>query len=294
MSAVAVETYDVTLPTAWAEHVVTEQEVAAYRHVVRSTIGDGGVATACSDPSPVHPYVLAARTFDDALRSMAEVGGDGAPLPTPVHLSEEIRIHRPLRIGERVVVASDLVGARPDPRGVRVALRSQLAIADGAAVAETLTTALLIGDLTLERYGDVPLQRGRGGAVWTSSVTHEIPRDLPHRYADASGSDNPIHLDADAAQAVGFPDALVQGMSILAVACEEIIDRHAGGDARRVRSVGARFSGPVFPGDSLQIHVSDADGGIVHFCCSTERGAAIRKAWVDIAGNPILRGVDAS
>lgn len=292
MSAVVAEPREAIPPTACAEHVVTEEEVAAHRQVVRSTIDDHPIVDRLVDPSPVYPYVLTSSTFADVRRSLAGAGGDETALPTPVHLSEEIRIHRPLRIGEPILVMSDLVGARPDPRGARVALRSQLSIPDGAAVAELMTTALLVGDVSLVRFGHVPLQRGRGGAFWTSTVTRCIPRDLPQRYAHVSGDDNATRLDHHVAKAIGFPDAVVQGMSIVAIACEEVIDRYAGGDACRVRSVGARFSGPVVPGDSLEIHLSDVDGGIVHFCCTTERGVAVRKAWVEIGDGGAARGAE--
>lgn len=289
---VVTESYEATMPTACAEHIVTEHELAAYRHLVRSTCDDRAVVDPLVEASPVYPYVLTSRTFSDALRSLADPGGEGVTLPTPVHLSEEIRIHRPLRIGERILVTSALVGVRPDPRGARVALRSQLTIPDGAAVAELLTTALLVGDLSLMRCGHVPLQRGRGGAIWTSSVTRRIPRDLPRRYAHVSGKEHPVHLHPRVANVVGFPDVVAPGMAIVAIASEEIIDRYAHGDPRRVRGVGARFSGPVIPGEPLEFCTSDVDGGIVHFCCRTERGVAVRKAWVEIGGTAAVQGVD--
>ena len=283
---VVAESYEATLPAAFADHVVTQHEVAAYRHLVRSAFDTRDLVNQVVDASPVYPYVLTSRTFADALRSLADPDDAGATVPTAVHLSEEIRIHRPLRIGERILVTSALVGVRPDLRGARVALRSHLTIPDGAAVAELLTTALLVGDLDLMRCGHVPLQRGRGGAIWTNSVTGRIARDLPQRYAGVSGRDHPTHLGPRVAKVAGFPDVVAPGMAIVAIACEEIIDRHARGDARRVRGVGARFSGPVIPGEPLEICTSDVDGGIVHFCCRNERGVAVRKAWVEIGGKP--------
>lgn len=288
---VVAETLEPTMPSPCVVHMVTEEEVTAYRRVVRSAIdSDSSTATDLASPSPVHPFVLTSPMFDAALRSLAAATGVHATVPTPVHLSEEIRIHRPLRVGERVVVSSDVIGFRADPRGGRVALRSQLTVPDGAAIAELLTTALLIGDVPIARFGHVPLQRGRGVASWSSTVTHRLPRDLPRRYAAVSGSDNVIHRQSAAAGAVGFPDIVAQGMSIVALACEEIIDRHAGGDPRRVRAVGARFSGPVVPGEPLEICISDVDGGLVRFCCRTPRGVAVRKAWVEIGLERTLAG----
>jgi acyl dehydratase len=57
-------------------------------------------------------------------------------------------------------------------------------------------------------------------------------------YAEASGDNNPIHLDVDVARRAGFPDVFAQGMLVMAYlgsALTEAIEPHA------LRKFSARF-----------------------------------------------------
>jgi len=73
-----------------------------------------------------------------------------------------------------------------------------------------------------------------------------IAREDLARYAAASGDRNPLHLDAAAARASGFPDVIVHGMLALAALARVVTDAMPGG---RLRSLDARFV-EVTPVDS--------------------------------------------
>lgn len=113
------------------------------------------------------------------------------------------------------------------------------------------------------------------------------------RYARASGDLNPIHLDRDAARAAGFASVIAHGMSVVALAVEEITDRYAEGDPARVRGIGARFSSPVAPGEPLRLELQpDAAGRVVRFTGRTPAGPAVKSGWVQLAGPGTDSGTD--
>ena len=98
-----------------------------------------------------------------------------------------------------------------------------------------------------------------------------------------TGHTSSIHLDDAAARAAGFPGVIAHGMSVIAVVCEEAIDRYAASDASRVRSVGGRFSAPVIPEEPLAISFqTDATDGTVRFTCKTPGGLAVKQGWVQV------------
>jgi acyl dehydratase len=103
------------------------------------------------------------------------------------------------------------------------------------------------------------------------------------RYAAAAGDDNPIHLDDEAARAVGLPGVVAHGMLTMALAGRALSD-WAGGPAAIVE-YGVRFTKPVpvpDDDDGSELEVS----GMVkeHFADGTAR-IDLR---VTFGGQPVL------
>jgi hypothetical protein len=69
----------------------------------------------------------------------------------------------------------------------------------------------------------------------------------------------------------------------MALACEEIADRYAGGDITRLTALGGRFSAPVQPGVPLDITLQpDAARTVVRFTCRTPAGLAVKSGWAQL------------
>ncbi|WP_066954550.1 MaoC/PaaZ C-terminal domain-containing protein [Streptomyces lushanensis] len=272
---------------------VTAEEIAAYRGAVRAELPVAKDELA----SPVHAFVLAHTVAE---RTVAALTADEPGPVSVVHLSQDIRGHRLVRADERVTVRLEVLGARREGRGTRVALRSRLT-GDGAEgldgagepepFAELITSALLVGATTLEPFGDITAGAAApapAGAGEPATVVHEPTVEWIRRYAHASGDENPIHLDEEAARAAGFDSVIAHGMSVVALAVEEITDRYADGDAARVLGIGGRFSAPVAPGEPLRLDLQpDAAGRVVRFTCRTPAGPAVKSGWVELAPAPV-------
>lgn len=269
-----------TTPVATLVRTITLGELAAYRDAVRSVLDSPAPDGVSPTASPVHTFVLAHQAFDLAFGKIGAAGPDGEE-PTRVHLSQEIRADRLPRAGEAVTVEVDMLGARREAGGVRVAMRAVLVGADGTTFAELVTGALLGGAVTPEPFGELPPFPAHRTKATPSVHTTRIGVDAVRRYAKAAGDENPIHLDDAAARAAGFDGVIAHGMCLLAVVCEEVVDRHAGGDASRVREVGVRFSTPVRPDEPIDITLQP-DGDTVCFTCRTPQGLALKSGWVTL------------
>ncbi|MFE7570112.1 MaoC/PaaZ C-terminal domain-containing protein [Streptomyces sp. NPDC057539] len=289
-----------TAPAPTATRTVTAEEIAAYRGAVRAALPAARDQLA----SPVHAFVLAHAVAE---RTVAALTADEPGPVSVVHLGQDIRCRRLVRPGEQVTVRLDVLGARREPRGTRVALRSRLT-GDGAdrtdhtgsrdsagstdpggaaePFAELVTSALLVGASALEPFGEISggaAVPAPAGAAEPATVVHEPTVEWIRRYALASGDENPIHLDADAARAAGFTSVIAHGMSVLALAVEEITDRYADGDAARIRGIGGRFSAPVTPGEPLRFDLQpDTARRVVRFGCRTPAGPAVKSGWVEL------------
>ena len=75
--------------------------------------------------------------------------------------------------------------------------------------------------------------------------------DQAERYAEASGDHNPIHLDEEAARAVGLPGRILHGLCTMALA-GRAVEQVAGREPTRLA---VRFSAPVALGATVTTRV---------------------------------------
>jgi acyl dehydratase len=72
-------------------------------------------------------------------------------------------------------------------------------------------------------------------------------------YAAASGDHNPLHLDADVAQAAGFAKPVVHGMLTMACVARLFTERFG---ATALLALTTRFTGVALRGDGLALHAT--------------------------------------
>jgi acyl dehydratase len=84
----------------------------------------------------------------------------------------------------------------------------------------------------------VSLERAAVGDRLFRKVYPPITRAVIARYAAAAGDPNPIHLDAAAARAAGFPDVFAQGMLVMAYLGSAVTDAVP---PKSLRSLTTRF-----------------------------------------------------
>ncbi|MFE7528656.1 MaoC/PaaZ C-terminal domain-containing protein [Kitasatospora sp. NPDC057542] len=258
---------------------VSAQDLAAYRAAARAHLPAPHPRAA----SPAHPFVAAHALAQHTVTTLT--AGDSA-FTGVIHLAQEIHTHTPLTPGD-LDVTVEVTAVRREARGTRLALTTRLTdAATGTPLADLVTAALLLGATRTEPHGTLAPAAHPGttpdGDTHTS--THVLTAADTTAYAHACGDLNPIHLDEDAAKAAGFPGTITHGMHLLALAAEQITDRHAGGDATRLTALGARFAAPTRPGTELRLTLQPHDRGtVVRFTIATDTGTAVKAGWARIA-----------
>lgn len=92
-------------------------------------------------------------------------------------------------------------------------------------------------------------------------------------YAEASGDQNPIHLDDGFARSVGLPGVIAHGMlqmGILATVAAE-----AAGGPEHLRRMSVRFAGMVEPGDTVTFSATPDGDGKLELSALNQRGQAV-------------------
>ena len=92
----------------------------------------------------------------------------------------------------------------------------------------------------------------------THTSTQYISADDVRTYADLSGDDNPIHVDADAAQAAGFDRPIAHG-ALLVGYMSRVLGREYPGHGAIAVSLSAKFVRPVLVDSEVTFEVKVAE-----------------------------------
>jgi len=172
-----------------------------------------------------------------------------------LHGSQEIRLFAPLPAAGALSVVAEVADIQDKGEGKNaiIILRARgTDPATGAHVAETLTTLVIRGD---GGFGGQPGQRAAAPEFPDRAPDARIA--LPTREDQAliyrlSGDRNPLHSDPwFARELAGFPTPILHGLCTYGFAGRALLGELAGGQAAKLTAVAARFSAPVFPGETL-------------------------------------------
>ena len=181
-----------------------------------------------------------------------------------VHGSEEHVLYEPVRPGDVLTVESVLETVETKDTGETFTVKATETNQDGRVVAEVRGTMFIRGSGSGAKSAGAQPEAERDIVY---EETTKVDDDQTHRYAEASGDFNPIHLDDNTAKMAGLPGIINHGMCTMAIATKGAVNGLAGGDPTRLKRVGVRFSKPVLPGQELTTRFwkdSDGDGVTVY------------------------------
>lgn len=184
-----------------------------------------------------------------------------------LHGEEKTIFHRPMPVAASIVADSGVVEVYDKGEGKGAIVVRQTVLrdeTDGEPIATLLRTIVARGD------------GGTGGSKEPTPVPHPIPERAPDKIIDyrtapnqaaiyrLCGDRNPLHIDPDRARAAGFNQPILHGLCSYGFTCRAVVEAFCDFDPARVASHQARFSSPVFPGDTMRISLW-RDGNIVSF-----------------------------
>lgn len=188
-----------------------------------------------------------------------------------VHGEQRITLHKPLPSHGRIKSKTRFVDAFDKGAGKGAVVLVENLIRD-AASGEKLVTLLS----TVFARGD----GGFGEPARAVPAAPPAPHKLPDRAPDFSlaaktqpnqalfyrlcGDRNPLHADPAFAKAAGFPRPILHGLCTYGHAVRAVVKTACKHDPAIVEHIEARFTAPVFPGETIVTDVWQ-DGDIISF-----------------------------
>lgn len=196
-------------------------------------------------------------TVYPAMMSLKRAGNTGIDFAKLVHGSQGFRLHRPFPMeGELVGRASvtDLVDKGAE-KGALVYMTGEIFEAASDAKVATVTSMYFCrGDGGFGGRSEAPppdpLPQREADLSWDQLV----PQNLALIYR-LSGDYNPLHADPEFAKRARFERPILHGRATFGAAAHALLRTCCDYDAARLVGMDARFTAPVYPGESLRTEV---------------------------------------
>ncbi len=187
-----------------------------------------------------------------------------------VHGEQSVVIHKLLPAAGAVVGRTVIEEIVDKGAGKGALLYSRRDVRDketGELLASLRSTSFLRGD------------GGFGGPSGPTRPAHALPERAPDLVCDIatlpqaaliyrlSGDYNPLHADPEIAAMAGFPRPILHGLCTFGVAGHALLRTLCGYDPTRLRRMEARFSAPVFPGETVRTEIWREGQGRAGFRC---------------------------
>ncbi|HYZ99703.1 MAG TPA: MaoC/PaaZ C-terminal domain-containing protein [Acidimicrobiales bacterium] len=188
-----------------------------------------------------------------------------------VHGEQSVTLAREIPVEGELESVTEVVGVYDKGSGALVVTESTSTLVDDGELLFTTRSGLFI--------------RGEGG--WGGDRGPSSRFEAPDRAPDdevtyptrvdqallyrLSGDRNPLHSDPKFAAMAGFDRPILHGLCTYGFTGRALLHSLCDGDPARFRSMGGRFSSPVFPGEALTVKMwREGDGEAVFQTCGPD------------------------
>jgi acyl dehydratase len=199
------------------------------------------------------PKVLPTFAVVPSFSALISVSGElGANPMMILHGEQKVILHKPIPAQGELSTTAEVKGIYDKGKGALVLVEAKTVDEKGEAVFDNVFSTFVRGE------GGFGGDRGpealkadppEGAAPDFTLVEKTAPEQaLLYRL---SGDLNPLHASPQFARMAGFDRPILHGLCTYGHAGRAVLKNACGGEPKRFKSFAARFSGVVFPGDTL-------------------------------------------
>lgn len=209
-----------------------------------------------------------------------------------LHVGQDVLAHRPLPPSGEVTSTSRVIDLA-DKGSAAIIRQEVVACDDEGPLFTNVFTIFARGEggfpsSAARASGELPLepQRQPLPARNPDFVMHVPTSGAQAALYRLSGDRNPLHVDPAVAAAAGFDRPILHGLCTLGVVTRAVVDEVLSSDATRVTRVATRFSGAMFPGETLRLSGwKEADKVMLEVGVEGRPGDVLREARVEFTSH---------
>lgn len=198
----------------------------------------------------------------------------------------DITFHKPFPTTAHITADSAILAVfdKGKEKGAVIRYQTVLKNSEGEPLATLVSSRFARGD------------GGFGGTSEGQPEPHQVPARVPDKIIEIStrpdqaliyrlcGDRNPLHSDPEYAKRAGFLRPILHGMCTYGITCRGILRAYADFDPSAFRRHAARFSSPVYPGETVTLEMWK-DGSVISFEGKVKaRGVTVIKNGMTVLG----------
>lgn len=226
---------------------------------------------------PSFSVVMGINLFIELIRNMK------VDLSRFIHGEETITLYRPIPSEGTTLIEGGITNIYDKGKGALIVWRKKVMTEQGEPLCETESGIFYVGE---GGFGGDPGPKAEAlepieGAKPDFTASYFIPENQAAIYR-LNGDLNPLHLDPEYAKKGGFTSPILHGLCTYGYALRAILHTACNGDVGRFREFKARFSGVVYPGDTLVTEGwRDKDGRYL-IRSRTDRGVVLSRSYARV------------
>lgn len=196
---------------------------------------------------------------------------------------QAIKLYRPIPPEGEALVDGGITNIYDKGKGALMVWRMNIRTEKGELLAEAEVGIFYVGE---GGYGgnsgpSAEFLAPPKGVEPDFAVSEYIPENQAALYR-LNGDINPLHVDPDFAKMGGFPRPILHGLCTYGYAMRAILYKACNGNVERFKEFRARFSGVVYPGDTLMTEGWKEKGGRYLIQCRTDRAVVLSHAYAKV------------
>lgn len=202
----------------------------------------------------------------------------GLDWPRVLHGEQSLVLHRPLEAQEELVGSTRIGEIADKGPGKPAMFRAYRTLRElGGKIVAEMSELWVLRDAG-GFGGDRNLPDSNRVVMPDSPPAFSL--DLPTSRQQAlvyrlSGDRNPLHVSPETARLGGFDQPILHGLSTLGLVARALIHLHCKGDPQRLSAIAARFTAPVFPGETVRTQSWREGDRIVFRAIALERDTIV-------------------